>query len=70
MHQTYIFIMRKDSLKEFDNRLIQMMKPPKPKPRLSSFKRFYTRSLQKTPERIDSPNKNSNPIDDYLIDKI
>ena len=63
---------KKDSLKEFDERLIRMMKPLEMKKRLPSFRKYLTKSLEVSPERgrSFSPKPMKNPIDDYLIEKI
>ena len=44
---------------------------PKPKPRLGSFRKFYTRSLE-TPSNFNHspPAKQKTMIDDFLIEKI
>ena len=41
--------MSSESLKHFDERLLNMFKPPKGKPRLTSFSKFYTRSVETSP---------------------
>lgn len=49
--------MSSESLKRFDERLIKMFTPPKSKARLTSFTKFYTRSIESSPDSCITPKK-------------
>ena len=61
-----------DSLTQMNKRILAMFAPPKPKPRLRSFRRFYTQSAEKTIDREVTPprSKQSESIDGFYIEKI